>query len=90
MLKCSLLRNKVKLHLQFARSIRHTHTPIDTKDPSVDLDRIIPFRFYGDGCEAMRNLANMCICGNMVRMESLFEKKLDDLQKHLKPKVGHH
>lgn len=74
MLKCSLLRKKVKLcQTSF---VTHTHTPhLDTKDPSVDLDRIIPFRFYGDGCEAMRNLTNICICGNMVRMEPLFGKK---------------
>lgn len=25
----------------------------------VNLDRIIPFRFYGDGCEAMRLLAKL-------------------------------
>lgn len=27
-----------------------------TKEEGADLDRIIPFRFYGDGCEAMRIL----------------------------------
>ena len=56
----------------------HTHTHMRTpltcvyaKDRSVDLDRIIPFRFYGDGCEAMRNLANIFIWGKRYVMESL-------------------
>lgn len=27
-----------------------------TKDPSTDLNKVIPYRFYGDGAEAMRSL----------------------------------